>query len=337
MQKNIIILIIFLPFLTSCFEKDEMVPPHIPGDVVTAVIPMTMYYTNQVYYNLEETSISKISDRSIFDLNFECIDTSLVVRLNTANFCMAARTEYIEFEDVTDTVGLDWRFDGSTGTVDSLAIYNWFSIEGEDTTFSQNVWVINRGINPLGVQLGLIKVKFTEYRNGNFYFTYTDMNNTDVIDAFASKDEDYLYTQYSFGTNEAIQIEPATAEWDLIFTQYTTMLFTNEGDAYPYLVTGVLQQYDVVSTAMDTSLIFEDITISDTALLDFQSNYDKIGYDWKELVGDVNTGDVSYQVRLNYNYIIKNRNSRYYKLRFVNFYNPTTGEKGFPTFEYQEL
>jgi hypothetical protein len=93
----------------------------------------------------------------------------------------------------------------------------------------------------------------------------------------------------------------------------------------------------MLSVALDTTLAFSDINLSDTLLMDFSLNFDKIGYDWKELIGDVNTGNISYETKLNYNYIIRDEQLAYYKLRFISFYNPETGEKGYPTFEYQRL
>ena len=336
MQKILLIILVTIT-LSSCFEKDKMLPKPIPGEAQTVVIPLTNYYTNQVYFNLETGEMTGVNNRSDFDINFSCNDNSTIIRLNTANFCLAAKTDYEKLEDVTDTIGLDWRFDGSTGDLDSLAIYDWISIDGDDTTYSNKVWVLNRGISALGVQLGLMKVKFDKLINNNFHFTYSKMDNSEMNTVIVEKNSDHIYKQYSFVGDSVKQTEPVESDWDLIFTQYTSMLYTTEGDAYPYLVTGVLQQYELVSVALDTSLIFEDISLSDTLLLDFSTNFDKIGYNWKELIGDVNTGDVSYEVRMNYNYIIKNRNSRFYKLRFVNFYNPSTGEKGFPTFEFLEL
>ncbi len=91
------------------------------------------------------------------------------------------------------------------------------------------------------------------------------------------------------------------------------------------------------SVALDTISDFNEIALSDTNNFEFSSALDKIGYDWKELIGDVNTGDVYYEIRFNYNYIIKVNNLYYYKLRFINFYDPESGEKGYPTFELQRL
>lgn len=337
MIKNIAYIIILSILSSSCFKKDEVTDPHLPGDITTVVVPMTMYYTNQVYVDLEDTDFTSTNNRSDFDLNFSCDDTSSVIRLNTANFGLAAITEFEDFESVTDTSGLNWKFDGSTGDLDSLAFDNWITITNGDTSFSKKVWVMNRGISSLGIQLGLKKLKFTGLVGDKFYFTHCKMDNSDLTNAVVEKNPEHINTQYSFEEMLQKQIEPNYNDWDLIFTQYTTMLYTTDGQAYPYLVTGVMQKYDMLSVALDTTLAFSDINLSDTLLMDFSLNFDKIGYDWKELIGDVNTGNISYETKLNYNYIIRDEQLAYYKLRFISFYNPETGEKGYPTFEYQRL
>jgi heme-binding HmuY-like protein len=337
MKKNILLLVLVSFAFMSCFKEDKLVLPHEPGDVTTVVIPLTMDYHNQVYYDLEMNELVAISERSEFDLNFCCNDTSTIIRLNTANFALAAETNYHNLEDVVDTTGLVWYFDKSDGNPDSLAVNNWINIIEIDTAYSSKVWVINRGMSPLGINLGLIKIKFNSLVNGTFNFTFSNMDNSELTHTSVTKNTEYEYVQYSFSEKNINQTEPIKPDWDLLFTQYTTLLFTDEGKSYPYLVTGVIQKYTGTSVALDTSLVFKDITISDTSLFDFSASFDKIGYDWKELIGDVNTGNIYYQVKLNNTYIIKDKNSFYYKLRFVNFYDHETGEKGYPTFEYQML
>lgn len=337
MTKNIILLAITVTLLYSCFKKDEMVPSHDIGDIVTVVIPMTQYYTNQVYFNLEHGEIVSSNTRSIFDLNFSCDDSSTVIRLNTSNFAKAAETLFENFDDVTDTLGLKWSFDKSDGNPDSVVFANWISIVDNDTTYSNKVWVINLGIDAMGVALGLKKIKFNRLINGKYLFTYSNMDNSGMVDDFVEKDNIYYFSQYSFVNEDIIQTEPKKSNWDLLFTQYTTLLFTDDGLPYPYLVTGVLQKFANISVASDTSLVFSDITLADTSNFYFSTALDKIGYDWKKLIGDVNTGNIYYEIQLDENYLIKDNNSYFYKLRFINFYNPTTGEKGYPTFEYQRL
>lgn len=337
MVKNLITIFILGLLLSSCFKKDEMVPAHEPGDVITAMIPLTLNYSYQVYFSLEDEKIVSINDRSAFDLNFNCADTSTIVRLNTANFAKAAETMYTDLVSVTDTNGLIWKFDKSDGDNDSLAISNWISISEGDTMYSNKVWVINRGIDAFGNGLGLKKVKFAKIDNGDYYFIFSNMDNSDLVEGMVKKDDKYLYKQYSFDDEAVVIAEPEKSDWDLLFTQYTTLLFTDEGDPYPYLLTGVLQNYNSIEVALDTTLLFSEILLSDTAVFQFSKDFDKIGYDWKDITGDINTGDIYYEVKLDNTYIIRDGNSFLYKLRFINFYNSETGEKGFPTFEFQKL
>ena len=56
---------------------------------------------------------------------------------------------------------------------------------------------------------------------------------------------------------------------------------------------------------------------------------DIIGYEWK----DYDFDNAMYQVDPDKIYILKNRIGFYYKLRFIDYYN-STGEKGYPTFEF---
>lgn len=324
--------------MTSCFKEDEPIPPHPKGDLKVEVIPLTQYYVYQIYFNLsngEQVSTNKKND---FDLSFSCADTSFIIRLNTSTFMTAAITEYTNLEQVSDTAGLKWNFDKSDGNPDSTALRDWISIEEADTSYLNTVWVINRGINEAGFNLGLKKAIFKKLEKGNYYFTYANMDNSGMKEIVVEKDKSFNYVQFSFEDDGFIyKLEPETTNWDLLFTQYTTLLFTDEGEKYPYLVTGTLINEHRTLVALDSTMVFNDIEIEDVLNLDFTSNLDAIGYEWKELIGDINGGDFYYNTRSNYNYIIKSQDGLFYKLHFLGFYNEDTGEKGYPSFEYQRL
>lgn len=337
MKFNILLIILATVILSSCFKEEDPIAPNPKPNKEIEIIPMTQYYSYQVYFDLKEGEQISSNLKDDFDLMFSSNDTSSIIRLNTATFTMAAETAFQDFESVSDTAGLDWKFDKSDGNPDSTVLKNWITITDSDTAYSKNVWVINRGITDLGIHRGFKKIKFESLKNDIYHFTYVNMDNSDPRDIFISKRSGYNYAQFSFDENSEVSFEPEKLAWDLIFTQYTTLLFTDEGDPYPYLVTGVLINETATVVAFDSTMIFDDVVLEDVLYLDYSADLDVIGYDWKELYGDINSGDFYYKARTNYNYFIRSNNDLFYKLRFIGFYDPETGEKGFPSFEYQRL
>ena len=337
MKYHIISILFVFVILSSCFKEDDPIPPNPKPEKELEIIPMTQYYSYQVYFDLADGAQVSSNNKDDFDLLFASSDTATLIRLNTATFTMAAETPFKDFESVTDTAGLDWQFDASSGDPDSTALFNWINIAGSDTVFSENVWVINRGINDVGVHRGFKKVKFHSLIQNTYHFSYVNMDNSDLRNIYITKKSGYNYVQYSFTEQTEVDFEPERSAWDLLFTQYTTLLFTDEGDPYPYLVTGVLINEAGTQVAFDSTMVFDDVVLEDVLYLDYSTNLDVIGYDWKELYGDINSGDFYYKARTNYNYFIRSKNGLFYKLRFIGFYDPETGEKGFPSFEYQRL
>ena len=336
MIKNLILLVIVAAMFSSCFKGDDTIPVRV-NPLKVATIPMGQYYTRQIYFNLAQDSMVSTNLKSEFDLSFSSADSSWVIRLNTSTFMKTAMTNQTDLMQVSDTTGLDWKFDNSNGDADSTAFYNWMSISGNDTLFPGKVYVINRGLNELGVHLGLKKIIFEKLKNDTYYFRYSNMDNTGLVEASVKKDKSFEDVQYSLKTGNTVQLQPEPDNWDLLFTQYTTLLYTDAGDDYPYLVTGALINMDGTTVAFDSTMVFSNISLDDALSLEFSKRQDAIGYDWKELFGDINGGDYYYKPHENYNYIIRSRSGEYFKLRFVGFYNADTGEKGFPTFEYQHL
>jgi len=120
--------------------------------------------------------------------------------------------------------------------------------------------------------------------------------------------------------------------WSILFTRYTTMLVTDEGENYPYLVVGALLNPNGVTAARDTIHDFLDLDINDVADLEFTIQADVIGYDWKYYNFDAGV----YTIEPDKNYVIRDRDGFLYKLRFVDFYSDE-GVKGYPTFEFVRL
>ena len=335
MLRSIIGLAAIILLLTSCFKEDDPMPAF---PLQTTTIEMGKYYQYQYHFNLSENKKLTQIDKNTYDLVFESADSGWHIRLNTSAFMMAANTGEKDFEAVTDTTGLPWKFDNSNGNPDSTSIGNWLSITGNDTVYENAVYILNRGIDHLGNNRGLKKVKFSKVDKNTYTFSYADFNNENQGEFSLSKENNKKHAFFSFDDNSQLTgLEPDVNKWDLFFTQYTTLLFTDNGEPYPYLVTGVLSNYGNVKMAVDTIQNYDDITLETAQNVDYSIAWDFIGYDWKDIIGDVGSGNVYYEIVSNRTYLIRTKDEIYYKLRFVNFYNPDTGEKGYPMFVYEVL
>jgi hypothetical protein len=198
--------------------------------------------------------------------------------------------------------------------------------------------VIDRGLDHVGNYRGFKKVVFTKVAGYGYTFKYANLDGSEENEYYIERDFDRNYINFSFDDGgQTLALEPLASEWDLLFTMYTTLLYTNEGDPYPYILTGVLSNYNQINIALDSVVGYDNIDLNFALSQDFTYNRDGIGYDWKYLEGDPTTGgSFFYQVRENWTYIIQNRNGVYFKLKFIRFYNEE-GDKGYPTFSFQVL
>ena len=333
-MKNLLIHIAVILTLTSCFKEDDPMPAF---EMQSTTIEMGQYYRYQSYFNLATNEVISTNDRNLWDLGFECGDSSWHIILNTSAFEVIANSGITDFDQPIDTTGFRWRFDKSDGNPDSTAVGGWLSINGSDTIYSGHVYVLNRGYDHVGNVRGMRKIVFTHVDTASYSFRYSDMNGDNYNEVTVHKQDGVYFTMFSFADGgKQVDLEPRAEAWDLFFTQYTTLLYTNEGIPYPYLVTGVLSNYGHIEMAMDSTVAYGDVDRAFAQSLDFTRNRDFIGYDWKELIGDVNSGNVHYEIVPCRNYLIRTKQGLYFKMRFINFYSET-GEKGFPSFQYDVL
>jgi len=326
--------------LSSCFKEDEKITPHDPGDVSEAEVAMTQNYSEQVYFDLSSGMSISSNKKDIYDMAFENGDEGWHVLLNTASFMYAAGTGTDDFNAPIDTTGYDWRFDKSDGNLDSTAIGQYFSFNISDSTkiYTNEVYVLNRGYDVAANLRGLKKVVILEVNDSSYTVRFANIDGTDEHTSVILKDDEVSLAYFSFdNAGQQIYPEPLPSEYDLLFTQYTTLLYTTEGEPYPYLLTGVLINRQFVHTVRDTLLDFSEITYESTTGMDFTTQLDNVGYDWKYLEGDVTGGGaLVYKIVEGLNYIIRDTDGYIYKLRFTSFYNQA-GEKGYPNFEFQRL
>jgi hypothetical protein len=328
-----ILFVIIILLLQSCFKEDKQLPEPVRGDVMTDTIAMTENYRYQVYFRLDSGRVVSTNPRTNSDLGFECSKEGWKIILNTADFMKATDLGAVPFGQPHDTTGMKWKFDKSDGNPDSLAIGPWFTMNGQDTVSLNHVYLLQRGMDESGNDLGIRQIIFDSLKYGTYYFRYTGLAGGTVYSGSISKDPSVNYLWFSLDGAGSIQHnEPEKISFDLLFTQYTTLLFTDIGEAYPYLVTGVLLNRTRVEAAIDTVHDFSAITFDIAKSLSYSSAPDAIGYDWKFY--DFDAG--SYTVRTGLSYVIRDTKGYFYKLRFIGFYNKQ-GQKGYPAVEFQRL
>ncbi|MBK9358435.1 MAG: HmuY family protein [Bacteroidales bacterium] len=324
--------------LTSCFKEDERVIPLPPGDVSEVVIEMLPDYSLQSYFNLSEGAVVSSNIKDDWDIALSCVVDDFTLVLNTARFIRIAHTGSDLFEVAYSSDGFEYSFDSSDGNPLENAIGRWWNSTPDGPVSLNEVLLVDRGLNEEGLPAGYIKIQpIIDPASGEVSIRIAELDGSEERTFEFTRQEGLELVVMSFDTGQlTTQPIPAAADWDLLFTQYTTMLFTDTGEEYPYLVTGVLINDTLVTAVMDSVMPFDQIDREAAEKMVLSTRRDVIGYEWKRLKGDVTSGDVTYEAIPEMVYIIKNIDGFYFKLRFTDFYNEQ-GQKGYPTFEYQKL
>jgi hypothetical protein len=316
--------------LPSCFQEEDMVPPHEQGDLEVGQVALGSNYARQVYFDLlsnDEAASNVISD---WDLSFESGSGGWTIRLNSSKFMMAGNSHGTDFGEPIDPAELQMIFDKSDGNPDSTAIGTWYEMTEDSVSSLNHVYLIDGGRDEENKAVGFKKVQFGS-QGDDFLLRYAETDNSleTMLVIPRDPDQDLLYFSFDSGMKD---IAPLPDQWSLQFSKYTTMLVTDDGENYPYLVTGALLNPNGVLATRDTEHKFADITRETALELEFSSQADVIGYDWKYYNFDAGV----YTVVPDMNYVIRDRDGFFYKLRFIDF-NNDMGEKGYPKFEFVRL
>jgi hypothetical protein len=189
---------------------------------------------------------------------------------------------------------------------------------------------VDRGSDELGTPIGIKKVQF-DILGDKYLVRYSNADNSQDTTVTIDRDPVMERVYFSF-ENGVMEIAPEPDQWSLLFTRYTTMLVTDEGEDYPYLVVGVLLNPNGVAAVRDTIHPFMDLNSDDLADQEFTTQSDVIGYEWKDYDFDAGV----YTIVPDMTYVIRDRDGFFYKLRFVDFYSDL-GVKGYPKFEFVRL
>jgi len=320
MQKSRILIVLMLALaLSSCFKEEEPVTPFPRGNSSEAEVAMGPNYSEQIYFDLGENKVVKSNSKYLWDIAFSCAGDSSI-RLNSGRNMRAALSSSEDFSQVTDTNGMDFKWDWSNGKIDSTALYKW--------TETDKIFVLDLGSDDDFNSLGFIKAKF-EFKGNNLSVEYAFLNEQITHKVELVPDENYNYTHFSFLNKELMNAEPTKDAYDLLFTQY---VYYFDEEELAYLVVGTLINPYQTECYREFEIDFSEIEAADIEMDRFEKTLDIIGYDWKYF----NLGEGTFVVLNNQNYVLKDSEGFYHKLHFTGFYN-TNGEKGYPVIAHSTI
>lgn len=182
---------------------------------------------------------------------------------------------------------------------------------------------------------GWMKVQIV--RSGEGYkIKYAELGATTHKEITVAKNTTYNYNFVSLKNNKEVFIQPEKKKWDLCFTVFTNIIAGAGSYIYADFVihnnVGGVGAYEVVVNSGSGIEAYNNFKISDIDQSKFVYNDHRIiGANWRNPVGA--NGLEVYGDRF---YIIKDAEGYYFKLRFTRLTN-TSGERGFPQFEYKPL
>ena len=333
MSTRIFISLIILILCTSCFEEDEALPPYISPYNVIALD--NSLYSHQTYVHLGSGTNTTVVENQSWTLAFDCDPLGSVIRINSSDLLGIAATGDIDINMVFSETGqYDFKADKSDGNLDSTAVGKWAQLDEGSYAYTNEVYLIGK-YDGIGFE-AFKKVQFYYVDETSYKFYIGDPESTQVDSVVLTKDPQYTSLQYNAMANEILRTEPLKDEWELLFGQYQTVLYTEDGIATTYYVRGTLLNPNEVQAALDTINSFEEINYALSSQLNLSQTQDFIGHDWKSVTVDQATNGAEYKVRPNHTYIIKDASDQYFKLRFTDYFNGM-GLKGYPSFEYELL
>lgn len=310
----------------GCFKEDTPIEPvsrngiHISRSI----------YNFQSFYDLSSDSIVSNANQD-WDLAFEASAEGWRIRINYSNFLGIYRTGSTAFNESNfQLIDKNWLYDASSGNPDSTAIGKWQDITGG----ASQVYLLG---SYDGVRYkAFCKLRFLDVTDTSYIFEYSKMDNSEYRKAVVSKNNKFNYMYYSIPQQKQVTIEPPKNNWDILFTQYTTTLYTSQGVPTPYIVRGVYINPNQVAVMSDTVTGYQNLSSASIVPQKLVNVQDIIGYDWKAVEINQSANTARYAVRKNNAYIIRDTHGYFYKLRFLSYVNDSL-RVGYPMFEKEKI
>lgn len=296
---------------------------------VTDTVSTGAQYSQQVWYSLATGQQTAISADS-WDIAFPTNARSVAVRINDGGGVHLWENPNGDQSSwaTLDTTGMnswkecynsesDWDFGAfndspSSGQFD----YGWGTYDMSTHHVKANsVFVIQTTEGSFKKMM----IEELDAVNGIYYFKYADLDGSneisDTLDLADFSGKNFAY--FSLGTDQELNPEPNKADWDFLFTQYTSMIPMGP-DTMAYVVTGVNQNINE-GIAKVEGVDVDSYDDYQSQTLDSAKNV--IGYDWKSY--DMNSG--SYQVTDSMLFFVQDKSANIWKVVFTGFGGSANG------------
>lgn len=331
--KLLITGIITSVLFSACWPEDEPIEPF-----PSKTLPYS-FYDHQIYYSLEQDSVVSVNLLDAWDIGFESGVSGYHIIINSGNQLAIANMGAIDINSILEIPdNPNWIYDASSGNLDSTAIGNWIDLSVIPHSFSNQVFILAR--NSGQVYVPEKKIKFIDWDEQSYTLLLADISSQSADTFIIKKNNQVNFTKVSVTNGIEIKnIEPDKNKWDLLFTQYGTILYTDAGTPVQYLVRGVIinsYRVSVAKTLTANENDFYKLDSTSTESLFFFKTWDIIGYNWKDVYINESGTSAEYVTLPNKVYFVRYPDETIYKLRFLDFYN-TEGKPGYIGFEYDPL
>lgn len=291
------------------------------AQVITDTVSLGAGYANQAWYSLN-TGDKLVASKAEWDIAFDCSSFGYSILTNSANGVTlwnysSADTSGWATVDTTGISAWEKRYNGDTSWEDGA-----FSRYGSANQFDVG-WGIYSTLTHfiVGDSIQIIKLANGAYKkisiqglvSGAFRFKYANLDGSDEQQVSLSKStysgKNFAY--YSLQNNTALNREPASANWDLLFTNYIAFIPS------AYTVSGVLLNNN--TTAAKVGGVGDKETFNDWQSATFVTAINTIGYDWKSFTGG------QYVFKDSLVYLVKTKVGDVWKLIFRGFGGSANG------------
>ena len=288
----------------------------------TVIISTNAQNSDQVFYNLANGNQTS-RPLAEWDLAFEITGLSSTVLVNTAK---GNKIYHVGAIDEWDVI-----------TMPDVA--SWTALNNSETSWSEGALshgtdgMFNLGWGTYDIQNHLVggtelyvvelpdaifkKLRVDGLVTGTYIFTYADLDGSNEQTGSIVKSD---FTDKNFGywdltANAAVDREPLTYEWDLLFTKYMSDM------GIWYGVAGVLHNKGVQTAQLD--LVDPQSVGHDVAEGHYSTDINIIGADWKSFNGS------QYVYEEERAYFVKGQDGAIWKLIFTGYGGGATGTMTF--------